>query len=493
MVGEQILKLTHVTKSYSGVVVLDDVDFALHAGEVHCIVGENGAGKSTLIKILSGAIHADHGEIYLCGKKCGTITPFTQLQGGIATIYQDIDLVDTLTVADNIFLGHEKNLVGFVRTDAQEKDVQALLDDLQVNVKASALVGDLSTANKQMVQLAKALHHNARIVIMDEPTASLGEEDSARLMDTVRKLADDGIGIIYISHYLEEVFEIATTITVIKDGKVTGVHPAHEVTPEEIVAEMVGRGASLYYDRAPAEIGAEVLRAEKLTRGDLVQDASFVVHAGEILGFGGLVGSGRTEMMEILFGVSRKHTGKIYLHGKPVRIRSPKQAIKLGICMLSEDRKGSGLFMDRSILENMCVARNENNFFVNPTKDKTSSHEMVRRFSLKATSEQQLVRRLSGGNQQKAIIARWMLTQFDVIIFDEPTKGVDIGARAEIYDLMVELAQQGKAIIMVSSDMPELLSLSDRICVVTEGGRIIDTIDNKGVTEEELMKMYLNI
>lgn len=492
MIGEQILKLTNVTKSYSGVVVLDNVDFTLHEGEVHCIIGENGAGKSTLIKILSGAIHADHGEIYICGKKCNSPTPFSQIHDGIATIYQDIDLVDTLTVADNIFLGHEKNRAGFIKREAQEKEVQKLLDDLSVHISASALVGTLSTANKQMVQLAKALHYNAKIVIMDEPTASLGEEESAQLMNIVRKLAADKIGIIYISHYLEEVFEIATTMTVIKDGKVTGVHDAKDVTPEQIVAEMVGRGASLYYSRKPVEIGEEILRVEHVECPPAVKDCSFSVRRGEILGFGGLVGSGRTEIMEVLYGLRKKHSGSISINGEQVNIHSPKQAIKHGICMLSEDRKGSGLFMDRSILENMCIARNENQLFVQPKKDKESSIEMIGKFSLKANNERQLVRRLSGGNQQKAIIARWMLTDFDIIIFDEPTKGVDIGARAEIYDLMIEFAEKGKAIIMVSSDMPELLSLSDRIVVVSEGN-IVETIDNVGVTEESLMKKYLNI
>lgn len=492
MLGAEILRLTDVTKSYSGVVVLDNVEFKLHEGEVHCIIGENGAGKSTLIKILSGAIHADHGEIVLCGKKCTSVTPLTQINDGIATIYQDIDLVDTLTVADNIFLGHEKNSVGFIKREEQEKVVQKLLDDLSVHISASALVGSLSTANKQMVQLAKALHYNAKIVIMDEPTASLGEEESRQLMDIVRKLSAEKIGIIYISHYLEEVFEVATTITVIKDGRVTGVHNAKDVTPEEIVAEMVGRGASLYYSRKPAEIGEEVLRVEHLDKEPVVKDVSFSVRKGEILGFGGLVGSGRSEIMEMLFGVMKKRSGRVYLHGKELNAHSPKQAISSGICMLSEDRKGAGLFMDRSILENMCVVRNEKRFFVSPRRDKASSNEMIHRFSLKANNEKQLVRRLSGGNQQKAIIARWMLTDFDVIIFDEPTKGVDIGARAEIYDLMVELAQQGKAIIMVSSDMPELLSLSDRIVVVVEG-RVVDIVENKDITEEDLMKKYLNI
>lgn len=492
MIGKEILKLTRIAKSYSGVTVLNDVNFTLHEGEVHCIIGENGAGKSTLIKILSGAIHADHGDIVVDGEKCATITPFTQIQRGIATIYQDIDLVDTLTVSDNIFLGHEKTAGGFVRHSKQEQAVQKLLDSLSLNIKASAMVGSLSTANKQMLQIVKALHYNAKIIIMDEPTASLGEEESANLMELIRKLTAQNIGIIYISHYLEEVFEIATTITVIKDGSIIGVHSANEVTPEQVVREMVGRGASLYYKRESATIGKEVLRVERLTAPPLVNDASFMVRQGEILGVGGLVGSGRTEMMEALYGASHVRSGSTFLNGKPLHITSPKRAVQSGICMLSEDRTGNGLFMDRSIMENMCIARNEEKLFISIKGDTKSSKEMIERFNLKATSEKQAVRRLSGGNQQKAIVARWMLAQFDVIIFDEPTKGVDIGARAEIYDLMVKLAQQGKAIIMVSSDLPELLSLSDRIMVVAKGN-IVDTIDNKGLTEEVLMKMYLSI
>lgn len=492
MMGTEILRLEGVTKSYSGVVVLRDVDFRLHEGEIHCILGENGAGKSTMIKILSGAIRADRGDIYICGEKCGPTTPFTQIHLGIATIYQDVDLVDTLTVADNVFLGHEENTLGFIRREAQEREVQKLLDELSVNVKASDLVGSLSTGNKQMLQLVKALHHKAKIIILDEPTASLGEQESAQLIELLHKLAREKIGIIYISHYLEEVFEIATTITVLKDGEVIGVHDAQDVTPDQIVSEMVGRGASLYYNRAPVEIGEEILRVEKLNRAPMVNDASFTVRRGEILGIGGLVGSGRTEMMEALFGVTRKQGGAVYLHGKKLHITSPKRAIQSGICMLSEDRKGSGLFMDRSIMENMCVARNEEKLFISIQRDIQSSQEMMRRFSLKARDERQAVRRLSGGNQQKALVARWLLTDFDVIIFDEPTKGVDVGARAEIYDLMIELVRQGKAIIMVSSDLPELLSLSDRIMIVAEG-HIVNTVENKGLNEEELMKMYLSI
>lgn len=267
----------------------------------------------------------------------------------------------------------------------------------------------------------------------------------------------------------------------------------HDVTPEEVVSEMVGRGASLFYNRKKVNIGEEILSVENVNSPPVVNNASFTLRKGEILGFGGLVGSGRTELMEVIFGARKKFSGRIVVRGTEADITSPKRAIAYGICMLGEDRKGKGLFLDRSIYENMCISRNEEHFFVDPKKDRESSREMIERLRLKANNELQEVRRLSGGNQQKAILARWMLTQFDIIIFDEPTKGVDIGARAEIYDLMVELAEAGKAIIMVSSDMPELLSLSDRIVIVSDG-HIVDTVENsKNITEEILMKKYLNI
>ncbi|WP_066645013.1 sugar ABC transporter ATP-binding protein [Christensenella timonensis] len=490
--GKQILELTNITKSYSGVTVLRNMDFALHEGEVHCIVGENGAGKSTFIKILSGAITPDYGDILLFGQKREYSNPQIPIELGISTIYQDSDLIDTLTVADNIFLGGEVAKGGVVNKKEQEEITQALLDDLRMTIKADTLVEDISPAQKQMLQIAKALQRKARVIIMDEPTASLGEEESGMLLATVKRLAKEGIGIIYISHYLEEVFELADTITVIKDGNVTGCYEASKVTNEEIIAAMVGREASLFFKRERVDIGEEYLKVERISRMPAVHEISFSVRRGEIFGIGGLVGSGRTELMHLLYGVAKKQTGRILIDGKEASIKSPRDAIANGICMLGEDRKGDGMFLQRSIKENICIVRNENKVFLNLKEDKRATEEMVKKLNLKTTGIDQDIERLSGGNQQKSILARWLLSDCNIIIFDEPTKGVDIGAREEIYKLMVQLARQGKAILMVSSDMPEILSMSDRIGILREG-ELVSIISPENLTEEKLMGMYLGI
>ncbi len=491
--GKQILELTDITKSYAGVTVLRNMDFLLHEGEVHCIVGENGAGKSTFIKILSGAIVPDYGEINIFGQKYEYQNPQMPIKLGISTIYQDADLVNTLTVADNIFLGAEVKKGGFVDRKYQEEETRKILDNLGIKLDPTAAVEDLSIAQKQILQIAKALQRQAKVIVMDEPTASLGEEETAILISTIKRLASEGIGFIYISHYLEEVFEIADTITVIKDGNVTGCYDVGKVTSDEIIAAMVGREASLFYNRERIEIGEERFRVEHMSRQPDVEDISFSVRAGEILGIGGLVGSGRTELMRLIYGIDKKQTGHVYLDGKELKINSTRQAIGQGICMLGEDRKNDGMFLQRSILENICIVRNERKWFLKIKEDKVSTEEMINKLNLKTSGVDMEIERLSGGNQHKAILARWLLTDCEVIIFDEPTKGVDIGAREEIYKLMISIAKQGKCIIMVSSDMPEILSMSDRIVIMREG-KLLEIVDSpEELTEERLMEIYLGI
>jgi ribose transport system ATP-binding protein len=487
-----LLELRGITKSYSGVQVLKNIDFTLRTGEIHCIVGENGAGKSTLIKILSGAIQPDTGEIFINGEKCRTTNPQMQIKIGISTIYQDSDLVDTLSVADNIFLGSELRANGHIRTKEQERISKELMNSLHVDIDPSSLVSSFSAAQKQVLQMVKALKRNARIIIMDEPSSSLGEEETAALMKIVKQLARDGISIIYISHYLEEVFALADQITVLKDGSVTFCATAGDVSSGDIINAMVGRDASLYYQREHFPIGEVLLEVEDICSPPLVRIASFTLHRGEVLGFGGLIGSGRTELMYAIFGVGKQMRGKIRLRGIETRISSPEDAIRQGICMINENRKDAGLFLQRSILENICIVRNERRFFINMKKDRASTDGMVRKLRLKTSGWQQEVQYLSGGNQQKSIIARWLLTDFDVIIFDEPTKGVDIGAREEIYGMILELAKAGKGVIIVSSDMPELLSMSDTICVLREG-KLLHTLKPENLSEEKLLKLYLDI
>lgn len=489
---EDLLRLQGIGKSYGGVKVLADVDFSLAKGEVHCIVGENGAGKSTLIKILSGAIQPDEGEIILKGKRCRNTNPNLQIELGISTIYQDTDLVDTLTVSDNIFLGSEIRRFGMIDRREQERISREFIRSLKIDLDPAALVSTLSTAQKQVLQMAKALKRKADIIIMDEPTTSLGEDESAALLQIVRRLSSEGIGIIYISHYLEEVFSIADRITVLKDGRVTCSSRAGEVSNAQIVHAMVGRDASLFYQRERLPIGEVIFEVRDMRVPPFGESVSFSLHRGEILGFGGLVGSGRSELMSAIFGAARSDQGQVLLHGREIQPRNPKEAIRAGICMINENRKDAGLFLQRNVLENICIVRNENRVILDIPGDIASTEQMRDELNLRSAGWRQEVERLSGGNQQKCILARWLLTDFDVIILDEPTKGVDIGAREEIYRIVLDLARAGKGIILVSSDMPELLSMSDSICVLSNG-RIIHTLSPQGLTEEELLKKYLDI
>lgn len=494
MQGERLLDLVEISKEYSGTKVLDSVSFSLHAGEVHCLVGENGAGKSTLIKILSGAVQPNGGKIRLADRVYTHLEPKDSLRLGISTIYQDIELIETLTVADNIFLGDElRTPLGFVDRKRQVRSAAELLDRLHIRVAATAMVGDLPPARKQMIQLAKALHRESRIIIMDEPTSSLGHEEARALMELVRSATAAGeVGIIYISHFLEEVFQIGDRITVLKDGRLVATHARAEVDSGRIIREMVGREASLFYQREKVRIGEPVLKVRHLCRADVVKDVSFDVREGEIFGIGGLVGSGRTELANLLFGADLAHSGKMYLNDRDVTPATPHQAIAHGISMIAENRQEDGLFLIRPVKENIVVLHTESSGpIVQLKKESTLAKKMVERFGIVASPAQE-VRELSGGNQQKVIMSRWLLGDAQVIIFDEPTKGIDIGAKQEIYRFMSELAGSGKVIIMISSDMPELLSMSDRIGIM-RNGEMVKIVESQGSTEAELLKDFLGI
>ena len=486
-----IICLESITKSFSGVTVLYDNNFTLFEGEIHCIVGENGAGKSTLIKLLSGAEIPDKGTINVFGNKFSKLSPVESIKLGISTLYQDVDLVNTLTVSDNIFLGEElKNFV-FVRKSLQVQKSMEIMKKLNININAESKVEDLSAAQKQTLQIVKALHRDAKILIMDEPTASLGEEETKALMLMIKNLANNGISIIYISHYLEEVFNIGDRITVLKDGHTISVRERDKCTVKNIVQDMVGRQASLFYKRERIPIGDVVLKVDNYTRGQVVKNVNFDVRRNEIFGIGGLVGSGRTELARLIYGVDRKESGRLYYNEEDITPMSPHDAINKGLCMLGEERKVDSLFLDRNIMENICIVKNEAAFFLNIAKDRSVVAEMTSKINIKTTGFNQEVSRLSGGNQQKVIIARWLLANCNILIFDEPTKGVDIGAREEIYRLMIELAKQGKVVIMITSDMPELLAMSDRIGIMREGSMV--EIMDAGITEEELVKKFIGI
>jgi ribose transport system ATP-binding protein len=491
---ELILSLNHITKDFSGTRALDDVTLDIYAGEVHCLVGENGAGKSTLIKILSGAEVPDQGEIILYGKSYRQLSTGQAIDLKIATIYQDVDLVDTLTVADNIFLGDELvNPYGLVDTARQEELAAGIMTRLNIDIHPQLLVEDLSPAQKQTLQLIKALHRDAKILIMDEPTSSLGREETRALLELVRSLAAQGIGIIYISHYLREVSQIGDRISVLKDGRKISSYDRASFTITQLVHDMVGRDAGLFYKKAAVPIGEPMLRVENYSRGSIVRDVSFDVRRGEVFGIGGMVGSGRTELVNLLFGVDRRESGELYLGGKKITPRSPREAVRSGICMITEDRKKNGLFGVRPVKENVTIVLNESGGqFINLGREAKQVQEKVDQLNIQLATIEQDVDSLSGGNQQKAILSRWLMTGAEVFIFDEPTKGVDIGSKEEIYRIMTELSRQGKAIIMISSDMPELLSMSDRIGIMRDG-QMVNIIDAGDASEERLIKEYLGI
>lgn len=487
----QILELININKRFAGIQVLHDINLTLHSGEAVCLVGENGAGKSTLIKILSGAEKPDAGKITLFGNTYSSLVPDQAMKLGIATIYQDVDLVDTLSVADNIFQGSEIRKNGiFVDRKRQEERAKAILDDLNMAIAPDALVETLSPGQKQNLQIAKALHKKAKILIMDEPTASLGEEETKALMKLVDKLKGDGIGIIYISHYMDEIFRVGDRVNVLKDGRSVSVRSIKEVTEETLIKEMVGRDASSYYKKGKFSTGDQALEVRGYSRGSRVKNVSFTVSRGEVFGLGGLVGSGRTELVRLLFGADPKEGGQLFLDGKEITPKDPKDAIRKGICFVSEDRKGEELFLERSVKENISIAKNEKRFFLDLKEEKELVDRSVTQLQIKVFDREQEAGKLSGGNQQKVIISRWLAMEGEIYIFDEPSKGVDVGAREEIYRLMEDLVKQKKIVIMVSSTMPELISMSDRIAVMREG-ELSAIVPAEGAQEDTLLKKYL--
>lgn len=488
----KLLELKDISKSYSGVQVLKGVNIDLSEGEVLCFVGENGAGKSTLIKIISGAIQADGGTIKYFGKEYGHLHPRQVIDIGVATIYQDIDLVDNLSVADNIFLGCElRNKMGFINAAEQERQADELLARLKLeNIRGKDLLADLSTAQKQCVQIVKALKNNAKILILDEPTASLGDKETKVLLELVKNLAKQGLGIIYISHFIEELFDVGETLLILKDGVQVVVRKTKETKPDQIIHDMIGRDANSFYKREHFPAGKRTLKIEHYKNKNTVQDVSFEIRSGEIFGLGGLVGAGRTELVRMIYGADPKISGKLYMEEREITPANPKGAIKKGVFMISEDRKGEGLLNLRSVRENIMITHNEEKEVINLKKETGIVDESIKAFGIKVPSREAEITSLSGGNQQKAIIARCVLDPGELYIFDEPTKGVDVGAKEEIYKHILNLAKADKFVIIISSDMPELLSMSDRIGVMHEG-KLTDIMRADETTEDDLMRKYL--
>jgi ribose transport system ATP-binding protein len=496
---ETLLELKNITNSYSGITVLYDISVELFKGEVLCLVGENGAGKSTMIKIMSGVIAPERGsKIIAFGNSYDRFFPRQAKDIGIAAIYQDIDLVDNLTVADNIFLGSElRKKSGFIDSKRQEEISDELLNKLKLSkIKGEMMLFDLSTSQKQCVQIAKAMKDKAKILILDEPTASLGEEETKTLLELVTGLAKSGMGIIYISHYIDELFKVGDRLLILKDGRMVGIKKTPETNAEEIIHAMIGRDTSSFYSREYFPLGNGTLEIKDFSQKKTVNNVSFTVREGEVFGLGGLVGAGRTELVRMIYGCDRNQYGKVILNGKDITPKNPKDAIKKGIFMIFEDRKRDGLFVLRSVKENITVSANETKEFINLKKETVTVNNSVKTFNIKLSNQDTDVIKLSGGNQQKTLIARCVLgtDRFHdpgtVYIFDEPTKGVDIGAKEEIYKHILSLAKEGKYIIIISSDMPELISMSDRIGIMREG-KLVDIVQAKDTTESELLRKYL--
>ena len=487
-----LLRMRGIDKSFPGVHALRDVDLELRRGEVLALLGENGAGKSTLIKILGGAHSLDAGSIRIDGQDVEISSPVDARRAGIAVIYQEFNLVPALSASENIFLGQERSRAGFIRHRSERQQARELFRRLGVAIDPDARCGQLSVAQQQIVEIAKALSLDARIIVMDEPSATLTPQEVERLFVTIRELKSQGIGVIYITHRLDEIFEIADRVTVLRDGVEVDSGPVEGLTRSDLIEKMVGRKLENEFPKTRATIGAERLVVEGLTRGSAVRDVSFSVRRGEVLGLTGLVGAGRTETARLIFGADRLERGSIFLDGEKVEFSTPRQAIRRGICLLSEDRKADGLILGLSVRENFGLP-NLSEFsrlgFVNGRHESRALANYVEKLDIKVPHQEQLVRNLSGGNQQKVVLAKWLERNCEVILFDEPTRGIDVGAKYEIYQLINELAAQGKALVMISSELPEVLGMSDRILVMHEGRITGEITDVENATQEEIMKL----
>jgi len=489
--GRTILRMAGIVKQFPGVLALDHVDFDLCKGEVHVLVGENGAGKSTLIKIISGAYRKDEGEIELSGRPTEIHNPRHAQTLGIATVYQEFNLVPFLSVAENIFLGHQLRKEGPFRLldkAGMRAEARRLLQSLSIDINPRTPVRELGVAQKQMVEIAKACSLEAKILIFDEPTATLSFKEIDRLFQIIGRLKADGIGIIYISHRLEEVFKVGDRITVMRNGRYIATRRPDEVSTAELVEMMIGRKIDEAFRFQERAIGQEVLRIDNLS-GKRFRDVSLVVREGEIVGLAGLIGAGRTEVLRGIFAADKTASGTVYLRGRPHRPKDPRQSIRSRIALLPEDRKKHGLILCRSVEENISVASlpSFSRFGVlNKARIARKAKQLVANLDIKTPSLRQAVIFLSGGNQQKVIIARWLTAESDVILFDEPTRGIDVGAKQEVYRLMHELASAGKGVLVVSSEIPELLRTCDRIYVMHEG-RIKAEFENRNLSSDKIL------
>lgn len=491
MSEKYLLEMKGISKSFPGVKALQNVDLQLEAGEVHALLGENGAGKSTLIKVLGGIYHAEEGEIYIDGQKVNIDGVVAARQAGISIVHQELVLVPYMTVAENIFLGREPGKKLNVNRKKMSEDAQKLLDAYEMNIDADTLVERLTIAQQQMVEIVKAISFNSKILVMDEPTSSISDKEVGFLFETIRTLTKKGVGIIYISHKMSELEEICDRVTVMRDGQTVGTRVVKETTKDDLIALMVGRELTNYYTRDYLEPGEVVLKCDHISDGKMAKDASFELRRGEIVGFAGLVGAGRSETMKAVFGLSSRMSGEVYVEGQKVNIKSPVDALKYGIALVPESRKEEGLYKVQSVRFNSTIevlAQFISKLMVNRQREEEITQKYIDMMSTKTPSQEQVIGNLSGGNQQKVMIGRWLATDPKILILDEPTRGVDVGAKAEIYTIMNELVKQGMSIIMISSELPEIINMSDRIYVMNSG-RVTGCLSHEEVTQEKIMQL----
>ena len=490
--SEYVVELKNATKRFPGVVALKNMNLAVKPGEILGLIGENGAGKSTLIKVLTGVHQADEGQIFVNGVEQHFKDPNDSAAAGIACVYQELNIEKLLSITDNIFINKWIKKGGLLDYATMHKKAKEVMLSLGQDVDPTKPAGNFGMGVQQMIEIAKAVLIDAKMIIMDEPTSSLGEKEVEQLMKTCRELRDRGIGIVFVSHKLEELFELCDRVTVIRDGEYIWTKNISDTDNDDLIAGMVGRTLENQFPKEFGTKGECFLKAEHLVEGGVLDDVSFEAYGGQILGFAGLVGAGRTETMRAIFGADPLDGGKVYIHGKEVKIKTPSDAIKAGIAFLTEDRKGQGLVLAQTIRTNLILANMKgfsNGPFLDDKKILENGEKNIAALRIKTPSIDEIVGQLSGGNQQKVVIGKWVNTDADIFIFDEPTRGIDVGAKVEVYNVMNDLVKQGKCVIMISSEMPEILGMSDRV-IVMRGGKVMADVDrdSKHFNQEDLMK-----
>jgi ribose transport system ATP-binding protein len=495
LTSEVVVEAAHITKIFGANKVLDDVTISLKRGEIHCLCGENGAGKSTLIKILSGVYQPDGGEIYIGGDKCDTLNPLIVKQKGIEVIHQEIILVHELSVAENIYTDFKFRKFGFYSFEKACKAARELMDQLGINLDPKKIVGKLSAAEQQFVKILKAMAPSPKVLILDEPTAMFNMNDTQMVLNLVKNISQKGIAIIYISHHLLEVKAIADTVSVLRDGKIISRYDnsKKDIDLDKLTTDMVGRPVDMFYKREASHAGDELLKISGLKLTAKSPSINFTLNKGEILGITGMVGSGRSEIIRAVYGLDNRNAGDIQLNGKPIQINNPSEAIKLGMGFISEDRQKSGLVLSKSILMNTTfINLPTKGSLIDLQKEVEIANDYVTKLDIKTDGIDKITGMLSGGNQQKVIIAKWLHKGFDILFLDEPTKGIDVNAKFEIYKLLHQLVTEGKSLIIVSSDMPEVVSLCDRVLIVCDG-QIKGELSGSEITEDHIIKISLEV